>query len=123
MVQPQIVRRLGERPSGDGARTRVVHKLCPNFGLIRSARQPEMPLFFFHINENGDVLYDEEGSDLPDLDAAPEEAIEGIRQMISAAVLAGSPLGLDREMHVDDGARQTLLKIKFCEVVDFSEGH
>jgi len=82
-----------------------------------------MPLFFFHINENGDVLYDEEGSDLPDLDAAPEEAIEGIRQMISAAVLAGSPLGLDREMHVDDGARQTLLKIKFCEVVDFSEGH
>jgi hypothetical protein len=60
MVQPQIVRRLGVRPSGDGARTRVVHKLCPNFGLIRSARQPDMPLFFFHINENGDVLYDEE---------------------------------------------------------------
>jgi len=82
-----------------------------------------MPLFFFHINENGDVLYDEEGSDHPDLQAAREEAIEGIRQIISAAVLAGSPLDLDREMHVDDDARHTLLKIKFREVVDFNEGH
>jgi hypothetical protein len=56
-----IVCRPCERPSGDML-VRVVHEPCPNFGLIRSARHPEMPLFFFHIEENGDVLYDEEGS-------------------------------------------------------------
>ena len=82
-----------------------------------------MPLFYFHIKENGDVLYDDEGSDHPDLDAAREEAIEGIRQIISNAILTGSPLGLDREMHVDDDAGHTLLKILYREVVDFNEGH
>jgi hypothetical protein len=80
-----------------------------------------MPLFFFHIKQNGDVLDDDEGSDHPDLDAAREEAIEGIRQIISDAVLTGSPLGLDREMHVDDDAGHTLLKIMFREVVDFRD--
>ena len=82
-----------------------------------------MPLFFFHVKENDDVLCDDEGSDHPDLDAAREEAIEGIRQIISDAVLTGGPLGLDREMHVDDDAGHTLLKIMFREVVDFNEGH
>jgi hypothetical protein len=47
-----IVCRPCERPSGDML-MRVVHEPCPNFGLIRSARHPEMPLFFFHIKENG----------------------------------------------------------------------
>ena len=82
-----------------------------------------MPLFYFHIKENGDVLYDDEGSDHPDLDAAREEAIEGIRKIISNAILTGSPLGLDRGMHVDDDAGHTLLKILYREVVDFIEGH
>src|SRR4029077_21283011 len=112
-----IVCRPCERPSGDML-VRGVHEPCPIFGLIRSARHPEMPLFFFHIKENGDVLYDEEGSDHIDLDAAREEAIEGIRQIISDAVLTGSPLGLDREMHIDDNAGHTLSKIMFRDVLD-----
>jgi hypothetical protein len=90
--------------------------------LIQSARQPEMPLFYFHINEDSNVLYDEEGSDHPDLQAACGEAIEGIRQIISDAVLTGSPLRLEREMQVDDDAGHTLLRIMFREVVDFIEG-
>ena len=82
-----------------------------------------MPLYFFHIQEGGDVLYDEDGSDHPDLEAAREEAIEGIRQIISAAVLVGNPLRLERRMLVDDQAGHTLLKVMFREVVDFSDGH
>ena len=82
-----------------------------------------MPLYFFHIQEGGDVLYDEDGSDHPDLEAAREEAIEGIRQIISAAVLVGNPLRLERRMLVDDQAGHTLLKVTFREVVDFSDGH
>jgi hypothetical protein len=77
-----------------------------------------MPLFYFHINEDGNVLYDEEGSNHPDLQAARGEAIESIRQITSNAILTGSPLRLEREMQVEDDAGHTLLRIVFREVVD-----
>ena len=82
-----------------------------------------MPLYFFHIKEGDEVLLDEEGSDCPDLQAARGEAIEGIRQILGDAVMFGSPLRLDREMHVADDAGHTLSKFTFREVVDFSDGH
>jgi len=91
--------------------------------LIQSDRQREMPLYFFHIKEGDGVLHDEEGSDHPDLQAARGEAIWGIRQIVSDAVLSGSPLRLDRELHVVDDAGDTLLKFAFRDVVNFNEGH
>jgi hypothetical protein len=33
-----------------------------------------MPRYFFHIRDAGDLIEDEEGRDLPDLNAAREEA-------------------------------------------------
>ena len=98
-------------------------ELCPILALNQLDRQPEMPLFFFHIKENGEILHDEEGSDYPDLQAARDGSIEGIRQIVSDAVLIGGPLRLDREMHLEDDAGDTLLKLMFREVVDFNEGH
>jgi hypothetical protein len=50
-----------------------------------------MPLYFFHILELTGLVCDREGFDLPDLDAARDEAVEGARQLISSAVLSGSP--------------------------------
>jgi hypothetical protein len=91
--------------------------------LIQLDRQREMPLYFFHIKEGDEFLHDEEGSDHPDLQGARGEAIEGIRQIVGDAVMSGSRLGLDREMHVADDAGDTLLKLMFREVVDFNEGH
>jgi hypothetical protein len=82
-----------------------------------------MPLYFFHIKEGDEVLHDKEGVDHPDLEAARAEAIEGIRQIVGDAVMFGSPLRLDREMHVVDDAGETLLKLIFRGVVDFNEGH
>jgi hypothetical protein len=82
-----------------------------------------MTQYFFHIKEGDEVLHDMEGSDHPDLQAARGEAIEGIRQIVGDAVMFGSPLRLDREMHVADDAGDTLLKLIFREVVDFNEGH
>ena len=81
-----------------------------------------MPLYFFHIKEGDEVLHDKEGVDHPDLEAARAEAIEGIRQIVGDAVMFGSPLRLDREMHVVDDAGETLLKFTFRGVVDFNEG-
>ena len=81
-----------------------------------------MPHYFFHIKEGDEVLHDEEGEDCPDLEAARAEAIGGIRQIVGNAVMFGSPLRLDRELHVADDAGDTLLKLVFREVVDFNEG-
>jgi hypothetical protein len=80
-------------------------------------RRP-MPLFFFHVKEGDGLLSDPEGSHLPDIEAARAEAIEGARQLISAAVLTGEPMGLGRQMQVDDANGQTLLSIQFRDVVN-----
>ena len=48
-----------------------------------------MPKYFFHIRKRAGLLTDPEGLKLPDLNAAREEARNGIRQMIAAKVAAG----------------------------------
>jgi hypothetical protein len=78
----------------------------------------EMPLYFFHIKEENGLLYDPEGSYLPDIEAARAEAIEGARQLISAAVLNGEPMGLGREMQVHDENGRPLLSVRFSDVIN-----
>jgi hypothetical protein len=74
---------------------------------------------YFHVKEGAaGLLSDPEGSRLPDLAAARKEAIESARQLISAAVLTGEPLGLGREMQVEDENGTTLLTLRFRDVID-----
>ena len=42
-----------------------------------------MPLYYLHIEDGAELLLDSEGSNLPNLEAARIEAIEGARQLIS----------------------------------------
>ena len=82
----------------------------------------DMPRYYFHVREGAaGLLSDPEGSHLPNLAAARREAIEGARQLISAAVLTGEPLGLAREMQVEDENGTTLLTLRFRDVIDQSE--
>ena len=76
-----------------------------------------MPLYFFHIREGNELLMDPEGSHLPDLEAARSEAFECARQLISDAVLAGSPLGMERNIQIDDEAGQAVLSVPFRDVI------
>jgi hypothetical protein len=66
-----------------------------------------MTRYFLHIKDGAELLLDPEGSDLFDLDAARMEAIEGARQLIGAAVLAGDPLGLQRAILIEDSDGRT----------------
>ena len=52
-----------------------------------------MPRFFLHIDDGTQQIEDQEGSELPDLDAAREEAIGAARQLWSAAILDGRDIG------------------------------
>jgi hypothetical protein len=89
--------------------------------FIKESRpdRSDMPLYYFHVREgSAGLLSDPEGSHLPDLAAARKEAVEGARQLISTAVLTGEPLGLGREMQVDDENGTTLLTLRFRDVID-----
>jgi len=55
-----------------------------------------MPRFFLHIDDGTQRIEDEEGSDLPDLAAAREEALGAARQLWAAAILAGQDIAARR---------------------------
>jgi hypothetical protein len=61
-----------------------------------------MPLYYLPIKDGDELLVDPEGSRLPNLQAARTEAIESARQLISEAVLSGSPLRMQRAFQIDD---------------------
>ena len=55
-----------------------------------------MPCYFFHIRVADDLIRDQEGITLSDLDAAHEEAITSARQILSDKLLAGEVLNGQR---------------------------
>jgi hypothetical protein len=82
------------------------------------AEQPPMPLYYLHIRDGTELLVDPEGSNLPNLEAARTEAIEGARQLISEAVRTGSPLRMQRAFQIDDADGRTLLNVPFTDAIN-----
>ena len=80
-----------------------------------------MPLYFLHIREGVDLLLDPEGSNHPSLEAARAEAIDGARQLISEAVLTGSPLRMHRCFQIDTADGHTLLNVPFTDAINPGE--
>ena len=80
-----------------------------------------MSLYYLHIEEGIDLLRDPEGSTHSDLEAARTEAIQGARQLISEAVLTGSPLRLDRAFQIENADGQTLLRVPFRDAIDLGD--
>lgn len=52
-----------------------------------------MPVFYLHIRDGDDVVEDPDGSDLPDIEAAKEEARVSARYIIAEMVRAGKIIG------------------------------
>ena len=48
-----------------------------------------MGRFYLHIKAGGDLHYDEEGIELPSIDAARKEALLSAREMLARAIKAG----------------------------------
>jgi hypothetical protein len=76
-----------------------------------------MPRYFFNIEDgNGAVTNDEEGNDLPDLDAVREEATEAARQIMSQSILVGHADD-ERKFIITDEAGIVLLEFAFKEAI------
>jgi hypothetical protein len=68
-----------------------------------------MPLFFFDVLQDGKLSVDTEGSELPDLDAAREEAVNTIAEMSADAI--PRTRGRQLSMIVRDGRGNSLLQL------------
>jgi hypothetical protein len=75
-----------------------------------------MPRYFFHIY-NDMVAMDQEGTELPDMAAAREHAIEGARSLMAENLLQGR-LRLHHRIEVADETGRVLMTIPFREMVD-----
>jgi uncharacterized protein DUF6894 len=92
-----------------------------SFLLLRSASNPTssqsflqmrtngsrmMPYYYFDFEEAGGPIVDEDGTDLPNLDRAQEEAIRGLGDMIRDYKWHGSEAHI--EIIVRDGSKRVL---------------
>ena len=75
-----------------------------------------MPRYFFHVDDGQDVTHDDEGIDLPDLDAVREEATESAREIMSQSVLAGGPPN-GKKFVVTDEAGIVVLEVAFKDAI------
>ncbi|WP_114951482.1 DUF6894 family protein [Sphingosinicella terrae] len=80
-----------------------------------------MPHYFFHVRNRFGYVEDEEGSELPDLEAARARAIDGVRSMLSEEARAGE-IDLRGRIEVRDPAGALLLTIPFAEAVTVHTG-
>ena len=75
-----------------------------------------MPRWYLHVHDGAVAFLDPEGSELPDLAAAREEAIAAAREMLSDGMLTGeNRLGWRFEIADETGA--PLLMMPFSEAV------
>ena len=75
-----------------------------------------MPRYFFHLYDDMAVV-DEEGVELPDVEAARGKALHDARAMACAEVLEGR-LNLSHRIEVADEAGSVLLTLEFGDTVE-----
>jgi hypothetical protein len=75
-----------------------------------------MPRFYFNLADDVFVA-DEEGRELPHLEAARKEAAKYARDMSAATILEQGKINLHHRIDVVDEAGETVLKVEFADVV------
>ncbi|WP_134499057.1 DUF6894 family protein [Microvirga pakistanensis] len=76
-----------------------------------------MPRYYRHIRQGDQLIQDPDGIELPDLDAARGEALEGIRDILADAIRRGMDAPLDDAIVIMDEAGRELAIIPFAEAL------
>jgi hypothetical protein len=76
-----------------------------------------MARIFLHLDEDGELLRDPDGSEVPDVELARIEAIESARLIMSQAILSGKPLGLTKSFKLTDERGIVLLTVPFQDAL------
>lgn len=76
----------------------------------------QVPRYFLHICNGNGFTEDEQGQELPNADAARNEAIRGLRD-ISAAELKRGEMNLGSFIEIEDEAGRLIMTVDFHDAV------
>ncbi|HEX3674652.1 MAG TPA: hypothetical protein VHU87_10295 [Rhizomicrobium sp.] len=79
-------------------------------------QEEDMPRYYFHIREGGNLVEDEEGAEVPDLEAAKSEARASARDLAIDEIRNERRVN-GRVIEVADGYGKTLATIAIRDVV------
>ena len=72
-----------------------------------------MPRYFFHYRTDDELIRDQDGRDLPNLDAAEHSAAELGRAIVEHAASKGDDTRVPRSIEITDAAGEELLYVVF----------
>lgn len=75
-----------------------------------------MPRFFFHLHDDV-TAFDEEGKELPDLEAARAHAMVEALQLSCVSILENSRINLHHRVEVADDRGKVVAVVEFGDVV------
>lgn len=75
-----------------------------------------MPAFHFNIVVGTTVLVDDEGTELPNLATAHDEAVKDARSLMSSAILDGLDIS-GRHINICNEIGETLLVVEFADTI------
>ncbi len=75
-----------------------------------SERVSQMPRYYFHIRNADDVALDEEGTDLPELNAAHREALAPAGELLAKAIKEGKNV-VPESIVIADANGQELMSV------------
>jgi len=81
-----------------------------------------MPRYYFHICNGSGFVEDEEGQELPDLEAARAFAVRSARSIMASDVQRGM-LDLSSFIEIEDPQHQLVHTLGFEEAVDLTKRH
>ena len=81
-----------------------------------------MPRYYFHVCNGTGFVQDEEGQELPDLEAARAEAIRNARSIMASDVQRGM-LDLSSFIEIEDANSQLVDTLGFDDAVDLTQRH
>lgn len=81
-----------------------------------------MPRFYFHICNGTGLIEDEEGQDLPSVEAARLEAMRSARDVMAGDVQRGI-LDLSSFIEIEDADHQLIETLSFQDAIDLTQRH
>jgi hypothetical protein len=75
-----------------------------------------MPRFFFNVVVGSAIMIDEDGTELPTVEAARDEALKDARGMMGDAVRQGQDISA-RKIEICDGAGVVLEVVSFADAI------
>jgi len=75
-----------------------------------------MPRYYFHVRDHTRAIIDEEGIELPDLEAAREEAVAAARELMSQSILKGESCD-GRVFDIADVQGCVVLSVPFSDAI------